>query len=109
MTESSLLSLLKDAVNSQGSQAKVGKMLGYSSATISQVLSGSYQGTLDSFLARVEEVFGTREISCPILGAIPLSRCVKERRREFSTANPQRVQLYRACRSCEFNTERNQG
>jgi len=106
MTENNLLELLRDAVETHGSQAKVGKMLNYSTATISQVLSGNYQGGLDTFLARVEEVFGTRIIACPLLGDIPLNRCVKERRRPFSTANPLRVQLYRECMHCRFNSER---
>lgn len=106
MTESSLIDLLRDAVAAQGSQARVAKMLGYSSTTISQALSGNYQGQLDTFLNRVEEVFGTRSFDCPVLGEIPLNRCVRERRTPFSTANPLRVQLYRACMNCKFNTDR---
>jgi hypothetical protein len=106
MTEENRLALLRGAVESNGSQMKVAKMLGYSSATISQVLGGTYQGALDNFLTRVEEVFGTNKVPCPILGEILLGRCVKERRSPFSTANPLRVQLYRACMKCPFNTER---
>ena len=105
MTESSRLDLLRDAVAAQKSQSKVAKMLGYSSATISQVLSGNYQGALDKVLARVEEVFGTRIVICPVLGEIGLTRCVSERRTPFSNANPLRVQLYRACMRCGNNTD----
>ncbi len=106
MTETNVIEMLHDAVKTHGSQAKVGKMLDYSTATISQVLSGNYKGGLETFLARVEEVFGTRIIPCPLLGDIPLNRCVRERRRQFSTSNPLRVQLYRECRRCQFNSDR---
>lgn len=103
--ESNLLELLRDAVAAQGSQSRVAKMMGYSSATISQVLGGSYQGALDRILTRVEEVFGSRVVGCPVLGDIVLTKCVTERRTPFSTANPLRVQLYRACMRCVNNTD----
>ena len=107
MTESNRLELLRDAVESHGSQTKVAKMLGYSSATISQVLGGTYQGALDKFLTRVEEIFGTEMVSCPVLGKdVLLGRCVQERRAPFSSANPLRVQFYRACSKCSVNTDR---
>ena len=105
MTNDERMALLQDAVNEHGSQAKVGKKLGYSSATISQVLGGSYGGQLDGFLKRVEEVFGKAEINCPILGEILLPECVEERRKPFCTANPHRVRMYQACRRCPNNTD----
>lgn len=105
MTNDDRMDLLRDAVAEHGSQAKVGKKLGYSSGTVSQVLSGNYGGQLDAFLTRVEEVFGTAEISCPVLGEILLPECVEERRKPFTTANPHRVRMYQACRLCPNNTD----
>lgn len=105
MTEDDRLELLRRAVHEVGSQVKVAARLGYSSATISQALSGSYQGSLETVLVRVEEVFGNRVVECPLLGEISLGRCVTERRRPFSATNPQRVKMYRACRLCNFNTD----
>lgn len=105
MNESELLELLRSAVENNRSQVKVAKMLGYSPATISQILGGSYQGAMDKVLARVEEVFGTRTVDCLVLGEILVGRCVNERRTPFSAANPVRVRLYRACRNCENNTD----
>lgn len=104
-TETNRLELLQDAIKNHGSQAKVGRMLGYSNTTVSQVLSGIYPGSVEKFLVRVEEVFGTRTMVCPILGDINIIQCVKERRAPFSTANPTRVKLYRTCSNCEFNTD----
>ncbi|MDR2551414.1 MAG: helix-turn-helix transcriptional regulator [Desulfobulbus sp.] len=105
MTNDDRMALLREAVADLGSQAKAGKRLGYSSATISQVLSGSYGGQLDAILTRVEEVFGRTEVDCPILGMIAYPQCVDERRKPFCTANPHRVRMYQACRACPNNTD----
>jgi hypothetical protein len=105
MTNDDRMDLLQEAVETLGSQAKVGRRLGYSSTTVSQVLSGSYGGQLDAFLTRVEEVFGTTEMDCPILGVITLPVCVEERRKPFTTANPHRVRMFQACRRCPHNTD----
>ena len=105
MTNNDRMAMLRKAVADLGSQAKVGKRLGYSSATVSQVLSNSYGGQLDQFLTRVEEVFGTAEMDCPILGVITLPTCVTERRKPFTTANPHRVRMYQTCRKCPYNTD----
>lgn len=105
MTNDDRMALLRRAVQELGSQAKVGKRLGYSSATVSQVLSNTYGGQLDQFLTRVEETFGTAEMDCPILGRIPLPICVTERRKPFCTANPHQVRMYQTCRRCSNNTD----
>jgi hypothetical protein len=105
MTNEDRLILLREAVEHLGSQAKVGRRLGYSSTTISQVLSGDYGGKVDDFLTRVEEVFGKTEIFCPVLGEIILPICVEERRKPFTTANPHRVRMYQSCRNCAYNTD----
>ncbi|MGD9949876.1 MAG: hypothetical protein AB7U29_15555 [Desulfobulbus sp.] len=105
MTNDDRLNLLRDAVSELGSQVKVARMLGYSAATISQVLAGQYKGQLDAFLTRVEEVFGRSEIHCPVLGTISYPMCVEERRKPFSTANPHRVRMFQLCRICPSNTD----
>jgi DNA-binding transcriptional regulator YdaS (Cro superfamily) len=105
MTSEDRLTLLREAVAREGSQSKVAKRLGYSSTAISQALSNSYGGSLDILLTMVEEVYGTRVVSCPVLGEIVFPQCVLERRRPFSTSNPHRVKMYKACKSCDFNTD----
>lgn len=105
MNNKERLDLLRDAVAVNGSQVKVARLLKYSSATVSQVLAGEYKGALDAFLTRVEEVFGTSEVDCPMLGLILLPTCVQERRTPFTTANPHRVRMYAACRTCPNNTD----
>ena len=105
MTSEDRMTLLREAVDRQGSQSKVGRMIGYSATAISQAMSNTYGGSLDTLLTRVEEVFGTRIVACPVLGEINLPRCVAERRTLFSTANPHRVRMYRACKACGNNTD----
>jgi len=105
MTSEDRMTLLREAVEREGNQSKVAQKLGYSATTISQALSGTYGGSLDGLLTRVEEVYGTRIVACPILGEIRLPRCVAERRTGFSTANPHRVRMFRACKACRFNDD----
>lgn len=103
MTENDLLDLLKRAVAEAGSQAAVARRIGYSAAAVSQALSGGYVGSLTLLLARVEEVYGTREVNCPVLGAILIGRCASERCTPFSASNPIRGRLFRACPGCVHN------
>lgn len=102
MTQPDLLQLLRDKC-AQLSQAEVARRLGYSPTAISQVLSGTYGGESSTILARVNEVFGSTVVSCPILGEISLGKCAEIRRRPFAATNPTRVALYRACRTCSQN------
>ena len=106
MSNDDRLTLLRDAVTAS-SQSKVAKKLDYSPATISQILSGSYAGDPAAVLQRVEEVYGNKTVNCPVLGIIPLGLCADTRRRPFAATNSQRVQQYRACKSCHHNTEAN--
>jgi len=99
MTQPDLLQLLKDKCD-QLTQAEVARRLGYSAGAISQVLSGSYGGDISTILGRVDEVFGSTIVACPVLGPIHLGKCAEKRRQPFAATNPTRVALYRACRKC---------
>lgn len=80
-------------------QKEIAKRIGYSNAVISQVLNGKYPGDLDRVQAQVEGVLMKRVVDCPMLGEITLDVCRAHQRRKFSTTNPMRVQMYRACRN----------
>ena len=107
MVNEDKLELLARAVADAGSQAKVARRLGYSPTAINQALRGTYGAGLDALLSRVEEVYSTRPVDCPVLGRILLRQCVTERRLPFSAANPLRVRMYRTCRQCDNNTDNN--
>ncbi|OQY20109.1 MAG: hypothetical protein B6I36_02380 [Desulfobacteraceae bacterium 4572_35.1] len=102
MSNDDRLKLLRKAI-AESSQAVVSRALGYSASTISQIVSNSYAGDPSAVLQRVEEVFGRTSVECPIMGTIPLGKCVDTKRRPFAATNSQRVQQYKACKSCSQN------
>ena len=93
------MTLLRKAVAQYG-QATVARALGYSVSAVNQVLRGKYKGGLGNVLARVNEVYGTGTIKCPVMGTITIQRCAAERRKPFAITSPQRVRLFKACRTC---------
>ena len=100
MSKDELMKLLENAVKEHG-QAEVSRRIGYSSSTVSQVRNGKYLGGSASVLRRIEEVFGSSTVNCPVLGEIPLSRCANERRRVPRYTNPLARQLSRICPNCK--------
>ncbi len=104
----SWLEVLREACEAS-SQVTVSKRLGYSKTTVSQVLGGKYTGDVVRFQETVEAVLMKRAVSCPVLGDIALSVCLSHQKRKFSTTNPMRVQMYRACRAqCSHSKVQNQ-
>lgn len=86
-------------------QKEIAKRIGYSSAVISQVVNGKYPGDLSRVQAQVEGALMKRVVDCPMLGDITLDVCRGHQSRKFSTTNPMRVQMYRACRAnCPHST-----
>lgn len=100
------MDLLRAAVE-ESTQAAVARRLGYSSSHVSLALKGSKQHHTTTFMQRVVDVFGKQQINCPVLGDISPQRCCGERKREFSTANPLRVELWVKCKKCEHNPTQN--
>jgi transcriptional regulator with XRE-family HTH domain len=82
-------------------QAEVARRLGYSASAVNQVLKGEYRGDPAQLLTRVEEVFGSTVVNCPVCGDISLGKCAANRRLPFASINPMRVRLWRECRNCE--------
>jgi hypothetical protein len=100
MTTVDRMKLLRDKC-AESSQAEVARRLGYSAAAINLVLKGTYStGSDNNILARVEEVYGSTMVKCPVLGDISLGKCAETRRRDFAATNPVRIQLYRECKKC---------
>jgi len=80
------------------SQNKVARLTGASTATINQVLKGTYTGRLDRIEARVMRALMKQTHDCPVLGEISKKRCQDHQARPLATTNPTRVALYMACR-----------
>jgi hypothetical protein len=77
---------------------------GYPSETlISQVLSGKYKGRTARLQRLVEGYYLGATVACPVLGEITRDACDHEQRKPFYATNPQRIALFRACRTCPNN------
>ena len=84
------------------SQRHAAQMIGYSPTTVSQVLTGSYNGDLGSIENAVRGALMGATVECPIIGEIPRNRCIDHQRRagRFAATNPLRVQLHHQCPVC---------
>lgn len=86
------------------SQAQVAKRLRLSQGVVNQVLNGKYPAKTDNVESRVRGEFMRQTVDCPVLEEISTRACLDNQRRPWAATNPQRVQLYLACRKCEHAT-----
>lgn len=86
------------------SQSQVARKLGYSVAVINLVLKGTYKGDLKKVEQKVRGAFMGETVGCPILGELEKNKCVEHQNAKYSSVNRLRVQLYRTCSSCQYNT-----
>lgn len=85
------------------SQAAVARQLGVSEGTVSNALKGRYIGNVDRLAERIRGELLNEKVRCPVLGDITTRICQDEREKPFHSANPTRVQLWRACKTCPNN------
>lgn len=81
------------------SQIRVARRLGVSATSINQVLGGNYKASTARIEQRVRGELMRETVECPVLGEITKRRCDDEQRRPFASTNPQRIAVYKACRS----------
>lgn len=79
-------------------QRPVAEKLGVSTAVISQVCNEKYPGDMARIQALVESVYLAKTVNCPVLGEIAWHTCQQNQKNEH-TSNPQKLRIYRACRS----------
>lgn len=80
------------------SQKRVAEEIGYSPAVVNQVLGNKYKGDINKVEKAVRGAYLGDTVRCPVLGELPVNRCMEYQRQPFAATNPTRVQLYRACR-----------
>ncbi len=81
------------------------KRIGISRTAVSLLLCNRYPSpSFEKVEAKVMAALD--KVHCPVLGALENSECQKQRNTPFSSANPQRVNLYRACQQCSNNPNR---
>lgn len=85
------------------SQADVARRLAVSDASVSGALKGRYIGNVERLAERIRGELLNAKVLCPVLGDITTRICQDEREKPFHTANPLRVQLWRACQHCPNN------
>lgn len=100
MTSEDRMALLRRVVDQLG-QAEVARRIGRAPSAINQILKGTYKASPEAILERVAAEFGEAIVDCPIMGAVPLARCIEERSKPFKATNPQRRTLIQACQVCK--------
>lgn len=90
---------------SASTQAAVATQLGVSEGTISNALKGRYIGNVDKLAERIRGELLNATVMCPVLGCLTSRMCQDERAKPLHSANPLRVQVWRACKSCIHNAQ----
>ena len=88
------------------SSRKVGAAIGYSPSVVSQLVRNLYPGDTRAIAAAVRDRLQEAVIPCPVQGEIGLSVCREWQNRPFSAASALHVCMFRACRVCECNPNR---
>lgn len=98
-----LLASACDATNQRAVAEKLGKSNGY----VSRLINRSYAGSYSEAEVQVRAAFGREGVICPVWGeAIPLSSCLRIRRRKDPPDNQARRLYARVCPTCPNNTDR---
>lgn len=89
----------------RSSQSAVARRLEVSTTMVNQTLRRKYPGDLTRIEDLVCGVYLSAEVSCPALGTLPANICRqwRDRSRQFSSVNRERVLMYRACNVCPRN------
>lgn len=88
------------------SQRIVADRLDRSGGYVSRLINRNYAGSYDEAETLVRGAYGDEEVDCPLWGPIPLSSCIRNRRRKGPPQNqPQRLHAA-TCPACPNNTDR---
>lgn len=98
-----LLASACDAAN----QRVVGERLGKSNGYISRLINRSYAGSYPEAEKIVRAAYGGEDVVCPLWGPIPLSSCLRARRRKGPPRNQLHLQYAAACPTCPNNSDSN--
>lgn len=80
------------------SQSAVAKLIDYSPAVVSSVLSKTYRGDVSKVEAQVRTFLMAESINCPVLGTIQRKSCLDWQAKPYAATSSHRVTMYRACR-----------
>ena len=97
-----LLASACDASNQKLVADRLSKSGGY----VSRVINRSYAGSYEEAETIVRAAYGNEDVVCPLWGAIPLSSCIRSRRRKGAPQNQAHLLHARTCPTCPNNTDR---
>jgi hypothetical protein len=89
-------------------QRAVGDRLGKSSGYVSRILNRNYAGSYREAETLVRAAYGAEDVACPLWGPIPLSSCIRNRRREGPPRNQAHHLHAVHCPACPNNSDRRQ-
>ncbi|KQM23142.1 hypothetical protein ASE73_02645 [Sphingomonas sp. Leaf24] len=98
------VSLLANACD-RTSQRAVAEQLGKSGGYVSRLINRAYAGSYPEAEQQVRARFGSDRVACPLWGEIPLSSCIRQRRRTDPPNNHMRHAAARTCPTCPNNTD----
>lgn len=85
-------------------QAGVSRKVAYSAATVSQVISNTYNGDLHKVEQMVLGALMGETVDCPVKGEMSRNICLKWQDKPFAATSADRARMYHACRSgCPFS------
>ena len=87
-------------------QRVVGERLGKSSGYVSRLINRSYAGSYPEAERLVRATYGAEDVACPLFGPIPLSSCMRNRRRKEPPRHQAHHQYAATCPGCPNNTDR---
>lgn len=90
------------------SQREVGERLGISGSYVTRLINHSYQASYYEAEEIVLAIIGRENVECPAFGAIPLTSCIRARRRKGPAINTLQRTFERHCPNCQFNSDRHQ-
>lgn len=96
---SAWLEELRRSATAEG-QSATARRIGYSATVVCQVLKGTYKGDLNRVQSAVEGALMHATVDCPVIGDLPLQRCIEHQRGPRRFTNPMRVQLAHTCPTC---------
>lgn len=89
------------------SQRAAAERLARSSGYVSRLLSRKYEGSYEEAETIVRAAYAGASVACPAIGdAIPLSGCVRNRRRAGPPRNHLQQLFARHCPRCPLNTDK---
>jgi predicted YcjX-like family ATPase len=90
-------------------QADVAERLKISGSYVNRLIHNRYGASHTEPEQMVLAIIGGRKIECPAFGPIPLTSCIRNRRRTGPATNMLQRAFERHCPACPFNTDRKHG